>query len=99
MVRRLAVVIALATSLVIARGASALPITPVDFDSWMGGSIVRSHTGLFTSVFDPTTTTGEISTDVLFDGLEYTVRAPGDAPRRPLLTERFSPLQDGSTGN
>ena len=29
------------------REASAIPITPVDFDSWVGGSIVRSQSDLF----------------------------------------------------
>ncbi len=41
MVRRLTVVIGVAMSLVVARDASADPITPVDLDSWVGGSSVN----------------------------------------------------------
>ena len=40
MVRTLTVVIGLAMSLMAARDASAIPITPVDLDSWVGGSSV-----------------------------------------------------------
>jgi len=76
MVRKLTVVIGLAMSLLAAREARALPITitPVDLDSRVGGSIVRSHTALFTSSSTtPPSTTGEISGQVFFDGVaEYT---------------------------
>ena len=40
MIRRLIVVIGVTMSLVVARDASADRITPVDFDSWTGGSNV-----------------------------------------------------------
>ena len=40
MVRTLTVVIGLAMSLLVARDASAIPITPVDLDTWAGGSSV-----------------------------------------------------------
>jgi PEP-CTERM motif len=74
MVRKLTVVIGLAMSLLAARDASAISIqlqqieiTPVDLDSWEGGSIVRSHTSLFKTGFTPSTG-GEIASDVFFDG-------------------------------
>ena len=71
MVRTLTVVIGLAMSLMAAREASAIPITPVDLDSWMGGSNVGSESGLF-NVTNPPVTIGDIASDVFFDGSQYT---------------------------
>ncbi len=76
MVRKITFAVSLVMSLLVARDASATPIeiTPVDLDSWVGGSIVRSHTALFKTQPDtPPFTTGEIGSDVFFDGFdEYT---------------------------
>jgi hypothetical protein len=75
MVRTLTVVIGMAMLLLAARDASAIPITltPVDLDSWVGGTIVRSRSDLFKTQSDPPITTGEISSQVFFDGVdEYT---------------------------
>ena len=71
MVRTLTVVIGLAMSLMAAREASAIPITPRDLDSWMGGSKVGSQSGLF-KVANPPVTIGDISSNVFFDGSQYT---------------------------
>ena len=71
MVRTLTVVIGVAISLMLAREASAIPITPVDLDSWVGGSIVRSQSDLF-KIASPPVTIGDISSNVFLDGSEYT---------------------------
>ena len=70
MVRKLTVVIGLAMSLMVARNASAIPLTPVDFDS-LGSSPVNffnsflgSHTGLFDVADPPPSTMGEIASAV-----------------------------------
>jgi hypothetical protein len=67
MVRKLTVVIGLAMSLMVARNASAFPLTPVDFDSLdslLFGSSLGSHTGLFGVANPPPSTMGEISSEV-----------------------------------
>ena len=71
MIRRLTVVIGLAMSMMFARAASAIPITPVDFDSWVSGSIIGSHADPF-KIANPPVTIGDISSDVFFDGRQYT---------------------------
>ena len=71
MVRTLTVAIGLAMSLMVAQEASAIPITPVDLDSWVGGSIVGSQSDLF-RVANPPASIGDISSDVFFDGSQYT---------------------------
>jgi PEP-CTERM motif len=73
MVRTLTVVIGLAMSLVVARDASAIPITEVDLDTWTGDRFfLRSHTDQF-RVPHPPFVIGELSTTVFFDGSgEYT---------------------------
>ena len=87
MVRKLTVVIGLAMSLVVARDASAIPITPVDLDSWVGGSLVRSHTDLFTVHNPPPLTMGEIASDVFFNGQQMsTPMCTGDPQPR---SQRF----------
>ena len=82
MVRTLTVVIGLAMSVMVAREASAIPITPVDLDSWVGGSIVGSQSDLF-KVANPPVTIGDISSDVFFDGSRVHLCAHGDSPRHP----------------
>jgi PEP-CTERM motif len=78
MVRKLTVVIGLAMSVLVARDASAIPITltPVDLDSWTPGPRMR--------LFDAQTMTdppyppaggeliGVIRSNVFFDGTQYT---------------------------
>ena len=71
MVRTLTVVIGLAMSLMVAQEASAIPITPVDLDSWVGGSIVGSQSDLFRAA-NPPASIGDISSNVFFDGSQYT---------------------------
>jgi hypothetical protein len=71
MIRTLIVAIGLAMSVMVAREASAIPITAVDLDSWVGGSIVGSQSDLF-KVPNPPLTIGEISSEVFFDGSQYT---------------------------
>ena len=70
MVRALTVAIGLAMSLMVAQEASAIPITPVDLDSWVGGSIVGSQSDLF-RVANPAASIGDISSNVFFDGSQY----------------------------
>jgi PEP-CTERM motif len=71
MIRRLTVLIGLAMSMMVARSASAIPITPVDLDTWVPGSIVGSHANLF-DVASPPATIGAISSNVFVDGNQYT---------------------------
>jgi PEP-CTERM motif len=77
MVRTLTVVIGLAMSLLVARDASADRITPVDLDSWVGGSSVNILSfDQFLLVRDapaaPPNTLGIMFSDVLSDGTQYT---------------------------
>ena len=68
MVRTLTVVIGMAMSLVVARDASAIPITPVDLDTWVGGSPrAVAHRSCSKSPTRPCNM-GEIASDVFFDG-------------------------------
>ena len=86
MVRKLTVVIGLAMSLMVARDASAIPITPVDFDSWITGPPMRLFDGQ--SMRDPPFPPGEgefigsIRSRVFFDGthtpIQYRVQ-PSDS--------------------
>jgi hypothetical protein len=70
MLRKVTVVIGLATSLLVAREASAIQITPVDLDTVvLGGSIVPSLTDAITVALPPPPTMGEITNNVYFDGL------------------------------
>ena len=71
MIRTFTVVMGLAMSVMVAREASAIPITPVDLDSWAGGSIVGSQADLF-KIANPPATIGDISSNVFFDGSQYT---------------------------
>ena len=71
MIRTLTVGIGLAMSVMVAREASAIPITPVDLDSWVKGSFVASQSDLF-KVANPPLTIGDISSDVFFAGSQYT---------------------------
>ena len=73
MVRKLTVVIGVAMSLVVARDASAIPITPVNLDTWTEDRFfLRSHTAPF-RVPHPPFAIGELTTSVFFDGSgEYT---------------------------
>ena len=71
MVRKLTVVIGLAMSLMVARNASAIPLTPVDFDLLDSSpvnffnSFLGSHSGLFDVANPPPSTMGDISSAVL----------------------------------
>ena len=71
MVRKLTVVIGLAMSLMVARNASAIPLTPVDFDLLDSSpvnffnSLLGSHSGLFDVANPPPSTMGDISSAVL----------------------------------
>ena len=74
MVRTLTVVIGVAMSLLGARDASAIPITPVDFDQFSLGdhvlsSFLGSHTGLFGVANPPPFTMGEISSEVFLSSV------------------------------
>jgi hypothetical protein len=78
MVRTLTVVIGLAMSLMAARNASAIPITPVDLDSWAGGSSLIFTFDDFSVVQAPPPpprppqTLGSIRSEVFYDGFDYT---------------------------
>ena len=80
MVRTLTVVIGIAMSLVAARETSAIPIdiTPVDLDSWVGGSSVIGSFDDFRVVMAPPPpprppqTLGSIVSEVFYDGFDYT---------------------------
>ena len=67
MIRTLTVVMGLAMSVMVAREASAIPITPVDLDSWAAGSMVGSQADLF-KIANPPATIGDLSSNVFFDG-------------------------------
>lgn len=71
MIRKLTVVIGLAMSVLVAQTAAAIPITPVDLDSRVLGSIVGSQSDLFKIAHSPATM-GDISSNVFFDGSQYT---------------------------
>ena len=100
MIRRLTVVIGLAMSMMVARDASALPITPVDLDSWVRGSTVGSQSGLFNVANQPLTI-GDISSTVFFDGSQYTyvhtVTSHVSLPNNSYFATAFS-VANGFTG-
>jgi hypothetical protein len=80
MVRTLTVVVGIAMSLVAARETSAIPIqiTPVDLDSWVGGSSVIGSFDDFHVVKapppppTPPQSLGSIFSEVFYDGFDYT---------------------------
>jgi hypothetical protein len=73
MLRKVTVVIGLATALLVAREASAVQITPVDLDTLdLVNSIVPSLTDAITVAKPLPPTMGEITNNVFFDGLFYT---------------------------
>ena len=79
MLRKLTVVLGLAMSLLVAREALAIPVTPVDFDTLvLPGSIRPELVDLFTVAKPPPPTMGEIINNVYFDGTLYTYCAQGD---------------------
>ena len=71
MIRTLTVAIGLAMSVIVARDASAVPITPVDLDSRVRGSIVESQSDLF-KVANPPVTIGDLTSDVFLEASQYT---------------------------
>ena len=76
MVRTLTVVIGMAMSLMVARDASAIPITPVDLDTWVPGPRLRLFDGqtMTDPPFPPAggELVGVIRSNVFFDGTQYT---------------------------
>ena len=86
MVRTLTVVIGVAMSLVVVRDASAIPITPVDFDSWITGPPMRLFDGqtMRDPPFPPAggELIGVIRSRVFFDGTQYTYDSTRVQPQR-----------------
>ena len=94
MVRTLTVVIGLAMSLLVARDASAIPIeiTPVDLDSWAGGSSLRWRFDDFRVVQSRRIRhpqTGLLFSECSYDGFDYTYVHHGDPPGFAQRVEAF----------
>lgn len=76
MVRKITFAVGLVMSLLPAQRASAVPITPLDLDSWMGGALFgESRVDTFkveVPIPGGLSITGLIHSNVFFDGTQYT---------------------------
>ena len=100
MVRKLTLVIGLAMSLLGARDAWAVSITPTDLDTWTEDRFfLRSHTDQF-RVTHPPFVIGELTTTVFFDGsgeYTYVLRATHSMPIGGFSDGPFFFTQFGNT--